>query len=110
MRVPSRARHEQVTAPVNGGSASCRFASSPCIVALGLSTAARRPGTRSRIEKAADLPRFTYKIDGKLEDIVRDDAKFRRFAADVSAATRNRCSRSYEIDDRATLRQLQGDA
>ena len=39
--------------------------------------------TKPRIEKAADLPRFSYKIEGNVEDVIRDDAKFTRFAADV---------------------------
>ena len=30
---------------------------------------------KKRIEKAADMPRFTYKVDAKLDAIVRDDAK-----------------------------------
>jgi len=28
--------------------------------------------TKKRIEREADIPRFTYKVDGKLEDIVGD--------------------------------------
>ena len=36
------------------------------IVAVGLSTVALGQG-KPRIEKAADLPRFTYKIDGRVE-------------------------------------------
>ena len=39
--------------------------------------------TKQRIEKAADLPRFTYKVDGQVEDLMRDDAKFRAFAVEV---------------------------
>ena len=29
-----------------------------------------------RIDKAADLPRFEYRIDGKVEDLLADPAKF----------------------------------
>ena len=32
--------------------------------------------SKKRVDKAADLPRFEYRIDGKLDDLVRDDAKF----------------------------------
>jgi len=57
------------------------------------------------VEKAADLPRFTYKVDGKLDDIVLDDAKFAAFAReyhrDVDATLAQ-----YDIADKATLRQL----
>jgi subtilisin family serine protease len=38
---------------------------------------------KQRVEKAADLPRFSYRIDGKVEDVVRDEAKFRAFALDL---------------------------
>jgi hypothetical protein len=38
---------------------------------------------KQRVEKAADLPRFNYRIDGKVEDVVRDDAKFKAFVAQV---------------------------
>ena len=38
---------------------------------------------KKRIDKAADLPRFTYKVDAKLDEIVRDDVKFRAFAKDL---------------------------
>ena len=77
------------------------------VVALSLSTAALGQG-KPRIEKAADLPRFTYKIDGSVEDVIRDDAKFRRFAADVRRDAESVLS-GYQIDDRATLRQIEGE-
>jgi hypothetical protein len=77
------------------------------VVALGLSTAALGQG-KPRIEKAADLPRFTYKIDGSVEDVIRDDAKFHRFAADVRRDAESVLS-GYQIDDRATLRQIEGE-
>jgi hypothetical protein len=37
---------------------------------------------KKRIDRAADVPRYTYKIDGSLEDVVRDEAKFTAFARD----------------------------
>ena len=40
---------------------------------------------KQRVEKAADLPRFNYRIDGKVEDLLRDDAKFKAFAAKLRA-------------------------
>ena len=36
---------------------------------------------KPRIEKEADLPRFTYTIEDRVEDVVRDDAKFARPAS-----------------------------
>jgi subtilisin family serine protease len=64
--------------------------------------------TKPRIEKAADLPRFSYRIDGNVEDLIREDAKFRRFAAEVRRDAESVLS-GYQIDDRATLRQLEGE-
>lgn len=75
-------------------------------VAVGIAPA--RADTRPRIEKAADLPRFTYRIDGKAEDVVRDASKFAPFAAAVQHDIESVLDR-YEIDDHATLRQLEGE-
>ena len=77
------------------------------LLALGVSTTAIAQG-KPRIEKAADLPRFSYKIDGSVEDVIRDDAKFRRFAVDVRRDAESVLA-GYQIDDRATLRQLEGE-
>lgn len=62
---------------------------------------------KKRIEKAADLPRFSYKVDGKLDDIVTDDAKFKAFAKDVRRDTESVLAQ-YEIADKAMLRQFLG--
>jgi subtilisin family serine protease len=62
---------------------------------------------KQRIEKEADLPRFTYKIDGKVEDLILDNAKFAKFAADVRRDTESTLSK-YEIADKASERQLLG--
>jgi hypothetical protein len=34
---------------------------------------------KPKIEKAADLPRFSYRVEGGIEDMIRNDAKFKRF-------------------------------
>ncbi len=60
---------------------------------------------KTRIDKAADLPRFSYKLDSKIEDMVRDDAKFRPFAIQVRRDLESVLAK-YEIGDRATLREL----
>ena len=64
--------------------------------------------SKPRIEKAADLPRFTYKIDGKVDALVTDPAKFDKFAAEVRRDTESVLDK-YEIADHATLRQLEGE-
>ena len=63
---------------------------------------------KPRIEKASDLPRFSYRIEGSVEDVIRDDARFRAFASDVRRDTESVLA-GYEIADRATLRQLEGE-
>jgi hypothetical protein len=61
--------------------------------------------TKKRVDKAADLPRFTYKIDGKLEDVVRDESKFKFFATQLRKDIDSVLAQ-YEIGDKATERQL----
>jgi subtilisin family serine protease len=63
--------------------------------------------TKQRIDKAADLPRFTYKIDGRVEDLLRDDAKFRAFATEVRRDTESTLAK-YDIADKSSERQLRG--
>jgi hypothetical protein len=58
--------------------------------------------------QGADLPRFGYKVDGKIEDMVRDDAKFKPFASEVRRDLESVLAR-YDIDDKATLRQILGE-
>ena len=58
---------------------------------------------KQRVEKAADLPRFNYRIDGKVEDVVRDDAKFKAFAAQVKRDFESVLAR-YEIPDKSVER------
>jgi hypothetical protein len=79
-----------------------------CTVLLALAVAGGAAAAdRKRIEKAADLPRFSYKVDGKLEDIVRDDAKFKAFSREVRRDTESVLA-EYDIADKAMLRQLLG--
>src|SRR5262249_7534833 len=49
----------------------------------------------------------TYKLDGKLDQVVRDDAKFRAFARDVRRDTESVLAQ-YDIADKAMLRQQLG--
>jgi len=64
--------------------------------------------TKQRIDKAADLPRFNYPIDGKVEDMLRDDAKFKPFAAAVRRDVEDVLAR-YDIADKASQRALLGE-
>jgi subtilisin family serine protease len=63
--------------------------------------------TRKRIDKAADMPRFTYKVEGKLEDIVRDGKAFGRFAAEVARDSQSVLD-GYDIADKSARRGLLG--
>jgi subtilisin family serine protease len=73
-------------------------------LALVVATAAFAQ-TRKRIEREADIPRFTYEVQGKLEDIVRDEAKFKAFAANLRRDTEG-ILRDYDVADKAAERGL----
>lgn len=73
------------------------------VLVAGLACAQTKP----RIDKAADLPRFTYKVDGKVEDVVRSADKFAPFAAAVRRDTESVLA-NYDIADKATRTNLVG--
>ena len=75
------------------------------MVGLGLPTA--WAADKPRIERAADLPRFSYRIDGKLEDLVRSPDRFAAFAAQVRRDTLS-VLEGYDIPDKATRKDLVG--
>ena len=58
---------------------------------------------RQKVEKAADLPRFNYRIDGKVEDLLRDDAKFAAFASQLRKDVESVLA-GYEIPDKSVER------
>ena len=60
---------------------------------------------KKRIERAADLPRFSYTVDGKLEQVVRDDAAFATLAAAIRRDTESVLS-GHDIADKAAQRRL----
>ena len=62
---------------------------------------------KQRIDKAADMPRFSYKVDGSLDALVGDAAAFQRFAQEVRRDTESVLAK-YEVADRAAQRQLLG--
>jgi hypothetical protein len=74
-------------------------------VVLALATGVAAAQTRPRIDKAADLPRFSYKFDGKVEDVVRSPERFAPFAAAVRRDTESVLA-GYDIPDKATRRGL----
>ncbi len=76
----------------------------PLLAALCLAAPAWAQ-TKPRIEKAADLPRFTYPVTGSLEALVRSPERFAPFAAALRRDTES-VLQGYEIPDKATQRGL----
>ena len=74
-----------------------------CLALVAATTAAAQD--RKRIDRAADVPRFSYRIDGTLEDVIRDDEKFKPLAQAVRRDTESVLAQ-YDIADKAELRQL----
>lgn len=61
---------------------------------------------KKKVASQADLPRFTYPIEGPASNLLQsDDETFHAFAAKVRADL-DSTFRDYEIDDKATLRSL----
>jgi hypothetical protein len=75
-------------------------------LAVAVATGVAAQG-KKRVEKAADLPRFTYKVQGPLEDLVRDSAKFVPFAEQVRRDTESVLG-EYDIADPSLQRQFLG--
>ncbi|MEO7152448.1 MAG: S8 family serine peptidase [Burkholderiaceae bacterium] len=61
--------------------------------------------SRPRIERAADLPRFVYQVDGPLEEIVRSQERFAPFAAALRRDIESVLN-GYDIADKASRRNL----
>ncbi|MEP7059044.1 MAG: S8 family serine peptidase [Caldimonas sp.] len=81
------------------------FTRAICVVACLVASALASAQTKPRIDKAADLPRFTYPIEGKLEGVVRSAERFAPFAAAVRRDAESVLA-GYEIADKATRRNL----
>ena len=63
--------------------------------------------TKQRIEKASDLPRFTYPVRGNLEQLVRDENAFKPFAVQLRTDIESVLS-TYDIADKSMQRQMLG--
>ena len=59
---------------------------------------------RKRVERAADLPRFSYPVTANVEQLVRDDAAFANFAKSVRRDIESTLAQ-YEIADKSVERQ-----
>ena len=63
--------------------------------------------TKPRIEKAADVPRFSYPVQGSLETLVRDAAAFGPFSMKLRGDLESVLGQ-YDIADKAMQRQMLG--
>ena len=63
------------------------------------------PQEKKRADRADQLPRFTYPIEGKAEDLLTDDARFAKLAAAVRADI-EKVLREYEIADASAERSM----
>ena len=59
------------------------LALSLALAALAFAAPPALAQAKPRIEKAADLPRFSYKIDGKVDEIARSAERFAPLAAAI---------------------------
>ncbi len=84
----------------------------PLAISLACSAATAQPSQQAptpkpRIEKAADLPRFSYPINTPLEQLVRDEQAFAPLAAALRRDTEGVLA-GYDIPDKSTQRDLVG--
>jgi hypothetical protein len=77
------------------------------LMALATPVQALAQSAKPRIEKAADLPRFTYKLDAKVEDVVRSRERFAPLAAQMRKDVESVLA-GYDIPDKSTQRDLLG--
>lgn len=102
MPLPSlpAARRRAVASSVRAWSARFVVFLAAAVVAVAAAAQAK-----PRIEKAADLPRFTYPVDGKLDDVVRQADRFKPLADAIRRDTESVLD-GYDIPDRSTMRGL----
>ena len=74
-------------------------------VLITLAAPAALAQSKARIERAADLPKFSYPIAVKLEQVVRDDREFARLAEPLRRDIASVLAR-YDIADKAAERRL----
>jgi subtilisin family serine protease len=78
-----------------------------CALACAFALATAFAQTPRRIERADDLPRFSYPVQGELEAVVRDPQRFAVLAQAVRRDTEGTLA-GYDIAELATRRQLLG--
>lgn len=76
-------------------------------LALALAAAAPSAAEKKRVERAADLPRFSYRVEGRLEETVRNPEAFARLAGPMRRDLQSVLD-GHEIADRSHQRRLLG--
>src|SRR5689334_7114335 len=75
----------------------------PAVLALLLALSLPALAQKQRIEKEADIPRFSYRIGEPLERVVRDPALFKQTVDPIRADIEGTLAR-YDIADKAAER------
>lgn len=84
----------------------CATSSAVAGIVLALSFGSAYSADRKPVDTQADLPRFSYPVNGKVETLLdADEATFAAFAAPVEADI-DGVLRDYDIRDHAALRDL----
>jgi len=76
-------------------------------VSSGVALAQEAPAQKVAVRSADDLPRHSYKVEGKASEYLLSDAPFKVFLAKVKADVEGDLAR-YDIQDKATLQQYLG--
>ena len=71
------------------------------------SVAWAEPPAKTPVKTAADLPVYTYRIEGKASEFVQSDKPFREFAAKVKADLESDLAK-FDIQDKPTLQGYYG--
>ena len=82
-----------------------RCAAVAAVFLLSLSQAAHAQQQKKRADRADQLPRFTYPIEGKAEDLLTDDQRFAKLAGAVRANLEKVLS-EYQIADASAERSM----
>ncbi|MCE4555602.1 S8 family serine peptidase [Roseateles cellulosilyticus] len=82
-----------------------RRAAPPAALALLLALSMPASAQKQRIEKEADIPRFSYRIDEPLEKVVRDPVLFKQIATPIRADMEGVLAR-YDIADKSSERGM----
>ncbi len=77
------------------------------VALLAGAVAATAQTKKKNVDRISDLPTYSYRVDGSVEDTIRDPAKFAAFAREYRRNTEATLA-AYDIQDKATLRQLLG--